>query len=127
LVQRLASQRLGLIIGATSGVVATLVVVAIVVLVGSRDSKRSAPARPAPRGRVIYTLRQGDAVRDPLTATRCDASGEGGVPNLFCRRTLRGRYQIVFYKDAVLVFDLQKRKGDPMAADYVFKWVTRKP
>jgi hypothetical protein len=76
---------------------------------------------------VIYTLRQGDVVRDPQTATRCEASGEGGVPNLFCTRTMRGRYQIVFYGDAVLVFDLQNRKRDPLDADYVFKWLARKP
>jgi hypothetical protein len=121
---QLATQRLGLVVGAAVGVVATLVVLATVVLVGSRESKRSTPARHAPRSHVIYTLRQGDVVRDPLTATRCEASGEGGAPNLFCTRTTRGRYQIVFYNDAVLVFDLRNRgKLQPLESNYAFKWV----
>jgi uncharacterized protein YecT (DUF1311 family) len=108
------------------GVVAALAVVAVAVLVGSRDSKRSTPARPAPRSHVTYTLRQGDVVRDPLTATRCEASGEGGSPNLFCTRTTKGRHQIVFYKDAVFVFDLQDRTRDPLDPNFVFNWFTDK-
>jgi hypothetical protein len=123
-VQRFASQRLGLIVAAAVGAAATLVVVGIVVLVGSHDSRSRTPARSAPRGRVIYTLRQGDMVRDPLTATRCEASGEGGRPNLFCTRTPQGRHQIVFYKDAVLVFDLQDRTRDPLDPSFVFDWLT---
>jgi uncharacterized protein YecT (DUF1311 family) len=123
-VRRLAAQRLGLAVGVGFGTVATLVVLAVVVLVGSRDSKNNTPARPAPRGRVIYTLRYGDVVRDPLTATRCEASGEGGTPNLFCTRMTKGRHQIVFYKDAVLVFDLQDRTRDPLDPDYTFNWFT---
>jgi uncharacterized protein YecT (DUF1311 family) len=115
-------QRLDLVVGVAVGVIATLGVVAVVVLVGSRDSKRSTPARSAPRGRVIYTLRQGDVVRDPKTATQCEASGEGGSPNLFCTRSTKGRHQIVFYKDAVLVFDLEDRTRDPLDASFVFNW-----
>ena len=115
-------QRRGLAIGAAVGVVATLAVVALAVLVGSRDSKRSTPARPAPRSHVIYTLRQGDVVRDPQTATRCEASAEGGSPNLFCTRMTKGRHQIVFYKDAVFVFDLEDRTRDPLDPNFVFNW-----
>jgi hypothetical protein len=48
-------------------------------------------------------------VRAPLAATRCEASAEGGTPNLFCTRSPGGRYQIVFYADDVLIF----RVGDP--------------
>jgi uncharacterized protein YecT (DUF1311 family) len=125
-VKRIATQRLGVAIGVGVGVVATLGVVAVLVLVGSWDSRNSTPARAAPRGRVIYTLRQGDVVRDPLTATRCEASSEGGSPNLFCMRTTRSRHQIVFYEDAVLVFDLQDRTRDPLDPNYVFNWVTGK-
>ena len=66
-------------------------------------------------------------VRDPQTATRCEASGEGGFPNLFCTRMSRGRYQIVFYEDAVQVFDLLDPHAQPMEAKYVFKWIARKP
>jgi uncharacterized protein YecT (DUF1311 family) len=121
-VRRLPTQRLGLAVGA----VVVLVVLAVIVLVGSRDSKRNTPARAAPRSHVIYTLRQGDVVRDPLTATRCEASGEGGSPNLFCTRTTKGRHQIVFYKDAVLVFDLQDRTRDPLDPNFVFNWFTGK-
>jgi hypothetical protein len=51
----------------------------------------------------------------------------GGSPNLFCTRTVRGRYQFVFYKDAVLVFDLRRRNRDPLDANHAFKWAGRKP
>ena len=126
MVRRLPTQGLGLAVGAAVGVVATLAVVAVAVLVGSRDSKRSTPARPAPRSHLIYTLRQGDVVRDPQTATRCEASGEGGSPNLFCTRTTKGRHQIVFYKDAVFVFDLEDRTRDPLDPNFVFNWFAGK-
>jgi hypothetical protein len=83
--------------------VLTLAVLGIVVLAGSRDGKRHASPR------AFYTLRTGDVVRAPLAATRCEASAEGGTPNLFCTRSPGGRYQIVFYADDVLIF----RVGDP--------------
>ena len=126
MVRRLPTQGRGLAIGAAVGVVATLAVVAVAVLVGSRDSKSSTPARPAPRSHVIYTLRQGDVVRDPQTATRCEASAEGGSPNLFCTRMTKGRHQIVFYKDAVYVFDLEDRTRDPLDPNFVFNWFSGK-
>ena len=62
---------------AVVGVVATLAVVAVAVRVGGHATRNA-----------IYTLRQGDVVRDPLTATRCEATAEGGTPNLFCTRTM---------------------------------------
>ncbi len=65
-------------------------------------------------------------VRDPQTATRCEASGEGGSPNLFCTRTTKGRHQIVFYKDAVFVFDLEDRTRDPLDPNFVFNWFAGK-
>jgi hypothetical protein len=83
--------------------VLTLAVLGIVVLAGSRDGKRHVSVR------AFYTLRTGDVVRAPLAATRCEASAEGGTPNLFCTRSPGGRYQIVFYGDDVLIF----RVGDP--------------
>ncbi len=52
-------------------------------------------------GRVI---RMGDVVEVPQAATRCVASAEGGHPNFFCERDPAGRYEVVFYKDSVLVW-----------------------
>ena len=72
---------------------------AVVVLTGGGDGKR----------RELYTLRTGDVARAPLAATRCEASAEGGTPNLFCTRTPGGRYEVVFYEDTVLIY----RAGDP--------------
>jgi hypothetical protein len=116
------------LVGAMLGVLVTLAVGAVLlVLGGGRDEKRHVSARPVPSGPVIYTLRRGDVVRDPLTATRCEASGEGGSPNLFCTRTSRGRYQFVFYKDAVLVFDLLDPNAQPLEPKYDFKWIARRP
>jgi uncharacterized protein YecT (DUF1311 family) len=34
-----------------------------------------------------------------------------------------GRYQVVFYKDAVLVFDLEDRTRQPLEPSYVFTWI----
>jgi hypothetical protein len=74
----------------------TLVVLAIVVSVGGRDDKQ-------------VKLRTGDVALAPLAATQCEASAEGGSPNLFCTRTPSGRYEVVFYADEVLIY----RAGDP--------------
>jgi hypothetical protein len=123
----LAAQKLGLAVGVVAGVVLSLAAAAVLVLVGDRDSKREVSARPVPRSRVFYTLRRGDVARAPLAATRCEASGEGGSPNLFCTRMTHGRYQIVFYSDTVLVFDLLDPNAQPLEPKYVFKWVARKP
>jgi hypothetical protein len=70
------------------------------------------------RGHHVYTIRPGDVLHVPTTATRCVASHEGGIPNLFCSRSRRGRYQVVFWKDEVQVFDLARVK-EPMAATFV--------
>lgn len=67
----------------------------------------------------VYTIRQGDVIRVPATATECEASHEGGFPNLFCTPTgPRGRYEVVFWSDEVQVYDLA-RHGEPMAATFV--------
>jgi hypothetical protein len=108
-VARLATQRLGLAVGVVAGVSLTLAVLAVLVLAGGRDEKRKGSARPVARGPAIYTLRTGDVARAPLAATRCEASFEAGVANLFCTRTPAGRYEVVFYEDSVLIF----RAGDP--------------
>ena len=64
------------------------------------------------------TIEQGESFLVPATATRCEASQEGGLPNLFCTRTSNGRYQVVFWKDEVQVYDLA-RPHEPMEATYV--------
>jgi hypothetical protein len=122
----LSRQKLGIGVGIVLGVALTLAVLAVAGVFTSSDGDEKTRTRPARAGRAVYTLRTGDLVRDPLTATRCEASGEGGYPNLFCTRTSRARYQIVFYSDTVQVFDLQDPKAEPMAPKYSFKWISRK-
>jgi hypothetical protein len=64
-----------------------------------------------------YTMREDDTVRFPSAATRCEATQEGGVPTLFCRRDPEGRHQVVFSRDTIFVF----RVGDPDNPQ-VFRW-----
>jgi len=66
----------------------------------------------------LYTVRSGDVIRDPATLTQCESSGEAGIPNLFCTHTGdRSRYQVVFWSDAVDVYDLA-RHGEPMVPTF---------
>ena len=66
----------------------------------------------------LYTIRQGDVIRVLATATECEASGEAGVPNLFCTHMgSRSRYQVLFWKDQVDLYDLA-RHGEPMVPTY---------
>jgi len=73
------------------------------------------PARPAVPRPSVYTLRDGDAVRRPTAATRCEASTEAGSPNLYCTRVGGGRFSVAFYEDSFLVW------RDPDHAQS-FKW-----
>ena len=118
----LIAQKLGIAVGLTVGVLLTLGVLAVIVAAGGRDSKRKTPARPAPRGHVIYTLRWGDVVRDPRTGTRCEATGEAGIPNLFCTHTARGRFEAVFWDDELQVYG---PGSEPFEPTYSFKWWPR--
>jgi hypothetical protein len=70
----------------------------------------------------VYTLRDGDVVLRPGAATRCEASGEGGVPNLFCTRIGGGRHQVIFYKDSVLVWPLDCRACGPDGPVFTYRW-----
>jgi hypothetical protein len=70
----------------------------------------------------LYTIRRGDVLRVPGSATQCEASGEAGIPNLFCTRIPRGRFQIVFWKDSVDVYDLLDPHLEPMVPTFNFKW-----
>jgi hypothetical protein len=54
------------------------------------SSNRKTPGLSASH---IYTLHDGDVILRPDAATRCEASGEGGSPNLFCTRIGGGRHQ----------------------------------
>jgi hypothetical protein len=118
--KRLRTQKLGLGVGLAMGVVLTLAVVATLVLLSAgNEEKTSTPARPAPRGDVIYTLRWGDVIRDPRTGTRCEATGEGGIPNLYCTHTARGRYEAVFWNDELQVYGPGSKEMTPT---YSFKW-----
>jgi hypothetical protein len=66
----------------------------------------------------LYTIRQGDVIRVPATATECEASGEAGIPNLFCTRLgPRARYQVVFWGNSVDVYDLALH-GEPMVPTF---------
>ena len=85
---------------------------------------QSDTASVSAHSRRIFTVRQGDIVRVPATATRCEASHEGGIPNLFCSRTRRSRYQVVFWKDEVQVYDLARNRG-PMVATFVLPAETK--
>src|SRR5690349_8183310 len=71
-------------------------------------------ARTTTTGPHVYRLRAGDSIVDASTGTRCEATGEAGIPNLFCsRRDGRGRYQVVCWSDRVDLYALA-RHGEPM-------------
>jgi len=91
---------------------AILVGVAIVGVAAFVLGRETAPRADA------ATVEQGDSFVVPATATRCKATQEAGIPNLFCTRTSGGRYQVVFWPDEVQVYDLAKPR-EPMAATYV--------
>ena len=96
---------------------------ATVYAVGWREAGGEGATTRAPeRMRRVYTLRDGDIVVRPEAATRCEASGEAGVPNLFCTRIPRGRHQIIFYDSCVLVWPLARGPDGP---PFVYRWMTR--
>src|SRR6266542_6588974 len=69
--------------------------------------------RPTATRHHVITLREGDVVVRPEAAARCQASQEGGSPNLFCTRVGGGRHQIIFYSDSVLVWPLERGPDGP--------------
>jgi hypothetical protein len=102
-------------------ILAVLVLLIPAAFVVGRETSSSTTStrttRTAPSTRV-YTVRGGDVVRVPAAATRCEASQEGGFSNFLCSREPEGRFQVVFYKDSVLV----SRVGDPDNPPRVFRW-----
>jgi hypothetical protein len=73
----------------------------------------------------VYTLRDGDIVLRPQAATRCVASGEAGIPNLFCTRIGGGRHQVIFYSDTVLVWPLTCRACGPDGPVFEYGWAPK--
>jgi len=64
-----------------------------------------------------FTLREGDTVLVPATATRCEVTHEAGIPNWFCERTHQSRYEVVIWKDRADLYDLA-RHGEPMVPTF---------
>jgi hypothetical protein len=118
-VGQLGTQKRTIALGVAIGAVLTLAVVGALVLLGARDSKTERPARPAAQSRTIYTLRWGDVVRDPRTGTRCEATGEGGIPELYCRHRAKSRYAVVFWNDELQVYG---PGSQVMLPSHSFKW-----
>ncbi len=96
-----------------------LLLIPVAFVIGRETSSSTiSPPRPKTTSNSrVYTIHGGDVIRVPATSTRCEASHEGGVPNLVCSRNFEGRYEVVFYKDTVFVF----RVGDP-DNPRVFRW-----
>jgi hypothetical protein len=93
---------------------------------GRKSSGRAIPSvRTVGGNQRVYTLRDGDVVLRPEAAVRCEASGEGGIPNLFCTRIGGGRHQVIFYKDTVLVWPLDCRGCGPDGPTFDYSWAPK--
>ncbi len=101
------------VVAALAIVVAGTVGAFAVYTFGWREDTASAPS---PR---VYVLRDGDIVLRREAATRCMASGEGGVPNLFCARIGGGRHDVIFYSDSVLVWPHARGPDGP---PFSYRW-----
>jgi hypothetical protein len=120
---QLRTQKLAVGVGIALGAGLTLAAVGAAVLAGAGDgSTTTTRARTAAAGRATYTLRWGDVVRDPRTGTRCEATGEGGLPSLYCTHTARGRYAAVFWNDELQVYGPGSQEMTPT---YSFPWWRR--
>lgn len=74
----------------------------------------------------VYTLRDGDIVLRPEAAAQCAAYAEGGFPNLFCKHASgRGRHQVIFYEDSVLVWPLDCPTCGPDGPVHSYKWAPK--
>jgi hypothetical protein len=80
-----------------------LVVAAGVGLLLGRATSPEASSPPATR---TFTVRQGDVVSVPRLGVHCQASQEGGAPNLFCEYFPSGAHQVVFYDDGAYVYQI---------------------
>ena len=85
---------------------------------GWHDDSGSRKTTPTvARGHHVYTLSKGDVVHVPAASSRCEVSGEGGIPNFYCVHTGRTGYQVVLWKDGADLYDLA-RHGEPMVPTY---------
>jgi hypothetical protein len=92
-------------------------VVAFAIYTFAWHDDRTDETRAVAQGHHVYTLREGDAVRVPAAAARCEVSGEGGIPNFYCVHTGRTGYQVFLWKDRADLYDLA-RHGEPMVPTY---------
>lgn len=72
----------------------------------------------------IFTLSEGDVVRVPPAAARCEVSQEAGIPNFYCVHTGRTRYQVFLWSDRADLYDLA-RHGEPMVPTYSVPGIRR--
>jgi hypothetical protein len=110
----LRSQKVGVAIGIAVGVLLALAVFAIV-LVTSRENDKNARS---PVRSHVYLLRSGDTVRDPRTRTKCEATAEAEIPNLYCTHP-SGAGEAVFWSDALQVYG---PGSSEMTPTYSFAW-----
>jgi hypothetical protein len=63
-----------------------------------------------PASTHVYTGRLNDVFRVPGAALQCEVSKEARMPDVSCGHVpyARARYQVVFYKDNVLVYRLRR-------------------
>jgi hypothetical protein len=74
--------------------------------------RRAATGRLIPiAGGNLLIARPGDMFRVPAAAAECTASGEAGVPNLYCTHYPGVRYQVYFYTDRLQIW----QNGNPDA------------
>src|SRR5437870_11929954 len=104
--RKLAEQKLAVGAGIALGVAVTLGVLAVARQGGGGDKRRQPVTAGANPRRHVYTIRWGDVIRVPGAGTRCEASGGGGVPNLFCSRPFAGRYQVFVWEGRGDGYDL---------------------
>jgi hypothetical protein len=109
---------LGIVVG---GVVAVFAIY----IFGWHDDGGGRPTiSTVPRRHHVYTLNEGEVVRIPAAAARCEVSQEAGIPNFYCVHTGRTRYQVFLWSDRADLYDLA-RHGEPMVPTYSVPGVRR--
>jgi hypothetical protein len=109
---------LGIVVG---GVVAVFAIYTF----GWHDDGGGRPTiSTVPRRHHVYTLNEGEVVRIPAAAARCEVSQEAGIPNFYCVHTGRTRYQVFLWSDRADLYDLA-RHGEPMVPTYSVPGVRR--
>jgi hypothetical protein len=83
-----------------------------------RLSRPAQAAAASASGGSVFIAAQGDVIRIPRIRTRCVVSGEAGRPDMLCDHTPRGRYELVLFRDALLVY----RNGNPDEPRFSVRW-----